>query len=82
MKTTIDAAGRIVIPKRIREELGLTAGQAVDVSSSGGRIEIEPSSHEKRLGGNSRGGSRIESDEEIPGLSAGEVRQALERLRR
>jgi len=30
MKTTIDAAGPIVIPKRSRERLGLTAGEPSD----------------------------------------------------
>ena len=42
MKTTIDNAGRIVIPKNMRARLGLTGGQAVEIRETSGRIEIEP----------------------------------------
>ncbi|BDH59627.1 AbrB/MazE/SpoVT family DNA-binding domain-containing protein [Tsukamurella sp. PLM1] len=41
MRTTIDGAGRIVVPKAIRDAMGLTAGRAVDVTFADGRIEIE-----------------------------------------
>lgn len=43
MKTTIDAAGRLVIPQRIRKEAGLEAGVDLEVRCIDGRIEIEPS---------------------------------------
>jgi AbrB family looped-hinge helix DNA binding protein len=42
MNTTIDAAGRLVIPKEIRREAGLRPGMSLDVRWRGGRIEIEP----------------------------------------
>lgn len=42
MRSTIDKAGRLVIPRQLREELGLPAGGAVDVRFVDGRIEIEP----------------------------------------
>ena len=42
MKTTIDAAGRIVIPKPLRERLGFTAGESLDLRERHGRLEIEP----------------------------------------
>ena len=42
MKTTIDRAGRLVIPKAIRQRAGLTPGMAVDVRWWDGHIEIEP----------------------------------------
>ena len=41
MITTIDKAGRIIIPKTIREMAGLTAGTEVDLRYENGRIEIE-----------------------------------------
>jgi AbrB family looped-hinge helix DNA binding protein len=41
MRTTIDAAGRLVIPKRLREEVGLGAGE-VEVTAYGGSLRIEP----------------------------------------
>ena len=42
MKTTIDAAGRMVIPKEIRREAGLKPGTPLEVRWREGRIEIEP----------------------------------------
>jgi AbrB family looped-hinge helix DNA binding protein len=42
MKTTIDKAGRVVIPKKIREAIGLKPGTELDVRLCDGRIEIEP----------------------------------------
>lgn len=42
MKTTIDAAGRVVIPKEIRQKAGLRSGMELDVRWHDGRIEIEP----------------------------------------
>jgi AbrB family looped-hinge helix DNA binding protein len=42
MNTTIDAAGRLVIPKEIRREAGLRPGMPLAVRWRGGRIEIEP----------------------------------------
>ena len=43
MLTTIDAAGRIVIPKSLRTALGLVGGSEVNVTLHDGLIEIEPS---------------------------------------
>lgn len=42
MKTTIDAAGRLVIPKDIRRKAGLRPGIPLEVRWREGRIEIEP----------------------------------------
>ena len=42
MITTIDAAGRLVIPREVRREAGLTPGAALDVRWRNGVIEIEP----------------------------------------
>lgn len=42
MKTSIDAAGRLVIPKEIRREAGLWPGIPLEIRWEGGRIEIEP----------------------------------------
>ena len=41
MMTTIDKAGRIVVPKAIRDAMGLTAGGKVDIVFVDGKIEIE-----------------------------------------
>ena len=42
MKTTIDSAGRLVVPKEIRQEAGLRPGMPIDIRVREGRIEIEP----------------------------------------
>jgi AbrB family looped-hinge helix DNA binding protein len=42
MKTTIDRAGRLVIPKEIRRQAGLRPGMPLEVRWRAGRIEIEP----------------------------------------
>jgi AbrB family looped-hinge helix DNA binding protein len=42
MRTTIDAAGRVVIPKRVREAAGLKPGGALRVEYREGKVEIEP----------------------------------------
>lgn len=41
MRTTVDAAGRLVIPKQVREAVGIRPGMEVDIRAANGRIEIE-----------------------------------------
>ena len=40
MKTTIDGAGRLVVPKVLRDRLGLTPGSTVDVSLYGAGLQL------------------------------------------
>ena len=49
MKTTIDRAGRLVIPKEVRREAGLQPGMPLEVRCREGRIEIEPAPLSVRL---------------------------------
>ena len=42
MRTTIDRAGRLVVPLGLREREGLQAGGEVEVTISGAAILIEP----------------------------------------
>jgi len=49
MKSTIDRAGRVVIPKSIREVAGLKPGSSLSIEYRDGRIEIEPKSAKPRL---------------------------------
>lgn len=49
MKTTIDSAGRLVIPKEIRGLARLAPGSTLEVRWRDGRIEIEPASTQVRL---------------------------------
>lgn len=54
MRTTIDRGGRVVIPKAIRDELGLRPGDAIDITFDGWAIRIdrcdgaEPEVHEQQ----------------------------------
>lgn len=41
MEATIDSAGRVVIPKRLRDEVGIAPGP-VEVVRDGAGIRIEP----------------------------------------
>ncbi|MDQ3732484.1 MAG: AbrB/MazE/SpoVT family DNA-binding domain-containing protein [Actinomycetota bacterium] len=41
MRATIDSAGRLVIPKVLRDRLGLTPGE-VEVTSEGAALRVEP----------------------------------------
>ena len=49
METTIDAAGRIVVPKALRDALGLAPGMTLDVSSYGSGLTIVPRGRTARL---------------------------------
>jgi AbrB family looped-hinge helix DNA binding protein len=49
MKTTIDQAGRLVIPKEIRREARLAPGAPLEIRWHEGRIEIEPAPASVRL---------------------------------
>lgn len=42
METTIDSMGRVVLPKPLREALGLVPGQRLDVSAYGAGIQLLP----------------------------------------
>ena len=42
MRSTIDRAGRVVVPKAIREQLRLLDGGEVEISQRDGVIEIIP----------------------------------------
>jgi AbrB family looped-hinge helix DNA binding protein len=49
MRTTIDGAGRVVVPKALRQAVGLLAGAEVEMRASDGRIEMEPAPLEVRF---------------------------------
>ena len=49
MRATIDAAGRIVVPKQLRDALGLTPGSSVDISRYGAGLQLVPSTRTAQL---------------------------------
>jgi AbrB family looped-hinge helix DNA binding protein len=42
METTIDGAGRLVVPKVLREALGLLPGSLIDLSLYGAGLQLVP----------------------------------------
>lgn len=42
METTVDRFGRVVIPKRVRESLGLSPGTKVQIESIGDEVVLKP----------------------------------------
>lgn len=81
MRSTIDAGGRVVIPKEFRDALGLVAGQAVDIAIVDGGISIDVTGAGLHLVV-ADGVPVAVADQEMPTLTADEVRATLERVRR
>jgi AbrB family looped-hinge helix DNA binding protein len=79
MRATIDAAGRLVVPKALREQLGFSAGMELELEAVDGRLEVTAPSR-VRVEDGPRG---IRFAAEAPGkLTAAEVRELMERGRR
>lgn len=49
MEANIDGVGRIVVPKPLREALGLVAGSTVDLSLYGAGVQLVPAGRTARL---------------------------------
>lgn len=81
MRTTIDSAGRVVVPKAVREAMGLTAGREVDVVFTDGRIEIELAPANVQIK-HSEPLPWLMPTRAMPALTDGEVRDAIESTRR
>ncbi len=82
MKTTIDSAGRLVIPKKIRQEVGLKPGAPLEIRCQDGRIEIEPAPLEVRFVRRGRLLVAVPKKPHPRGLTAEVVEATLDALRR
>ena len=81
MRTTIDAAGRIVVPKSLRQALGLKPGQPLEIRAGDGRLEIEIAATPMKLKKRGKGVVAV-PETKLPPLTADQVRDTLERVRR
>jgi len=81
MVTAIDSAGRIVVPKPLRDALGLSPGQALEITAADGRLQIAIAATPMTL--KKRGRSVVAvPDVAVPVLTSEVVRDTLERTRR
>jgi AbrB family looped-hinge helix DNA binding protein len=75
MKTTIDMAGRVVIPKAIRTQAKLEAGSSIEIAFRNGVIELIVPAAEVtwvEVGGN------LFPDIDSAGLNADQIRTEIE----
>lgn len=80
MKATIDSAGRLVVPKVLREAVGLGEGGKVEITEEDGRLVVTPAPVPKRL--ERRDGQLVCVPEEpLPPLTADVVRSMLDATR-
>lgn len=81
MRAMVDRAGRIVVPKAIRDAAGLAGGQEVEVRLAGAVVEIEPIQPVVRL--RTRPGRLpvLEVEGEVDPVTDDDVREALEAQR-
>jgi AbrB family looped-hinge helix DNA binding protein len=78
--TMIDAGGWVMIPKHIRDAVGLSPGAAVDVVVRDGAILLVPAITPMQLV--ERGGGLVaEPERPLPTLTAEDVRSVLEASR-
>lgn len=69
------------MPKRVRDELGLSAGTELDLRVVDRRIEIEVPATPMRLVEHEHGVVAV-ADRDMPTLTSDLVRETLERVRR
>jgi len=81
MTTAIDSAGRIVVPKPLRDALGLAPGQTLEITAADGRLEIAIAATPMALKKRGKGLVAV-PDVPVPPLTAEQVRDTLERTRR
>jgi AbrB family looped-hinge helix DNA binding protein len=79
MRATIDSAGRLVVPKPLREELGFAPGTELEVTAVDGHLEVAIPSRVRVEEGPHGVRFAAETSER---LSAEQVRELMERGRR
>ena len=81
MRTAIDASGRLVVPKPLREALRLQPGQALEATVREGHLEITPLPAKVTF--ELENGRLVAvPDQAMPTLDVDTVREVLENTRR
>jgi AbrB family looped-hinge helix DNA binding protein len=75
----MDSAGRLVVPKAIRDEAGVRPNMPLDIRCRDGRIEIEPAA--RPVTRVRKGRVAVAMASEGPALTAQSVRRTQQRLR-
>ena len=76
----MDAAGRMVIPKALREHLGLRGSAAVEIELVGDHLEIRPRNVAARL--TVKDGKRVfTTNADVAPLTDDEVRRLMDQAR-
>ncbi len=81
MKTTIDRSGRVVVPRPIRQKLGLLGGEELEVEERDGLIEMRPATTDVRIVETAEG-PVAQPLTELPPMTDEMVREVLEKVRR
>jgi AbrB family looped-hinge helix DNA binding protein len=79
MHVSIDSAGRVVVPKRLREELGLTPGTPLEIDVVDGHLELSAPHKPARLEEGPNGPSIAATGTPITNE---DIRSTLEAVRR
>ncbi len=80
MRVAIDGVGRLVIPKTLREELGVHGPTDLELTAADGRLELTVADVPARV--EERGGFPvIVTDRPMEPMSVAQARTAVERVR-
>lgn len=81
MRVAIDAVGRLVVPKPLREELGITGPTEVELVAADGRVELSVPDVAARV--EERDGVPVIVPESpVAPMTVEEAREAIDRVRR
>jgi AbrB family looped-hinge helix DNA binding protein len=81
MRVAIDGVGRIVIPKPMRDELGIDGPTELELTQADGKLELTVPYMKAHLE-DRHGHTVIVPDQPVPPLTTEMVREVLERVRK
>lgn len=81
MRVAMDSVGRLVVPKALRGELGITGATELEVVARDGVLELAVAEVPARVG-DREGDPVIVTDQPMRPLAVEDVRAAVDRVRR